>query len=142
MARIPPQAERTNLKSPVGLVVTGFFSVSGESISCWNRWTLTFGPQFETIIPKHNDPAPGCPERITITDTIIMTKNSYIPEPTDPKEVMAALAYAEKVRQAQEELDRMLIEGLESGPPIEMENLDWAKLDRIIQTAAGKAGKR
>jgi hypothetical protein len=72
------------------------------------------------------------------TNTIVMANKKYIAEPTDPKEVMVALAYTEKVHQAQEELDRMLIEGLDSGPPIEMEDLEWSRLDRIIQTTAGK----
>ncbi len=71
-----------------------------------------------------------------------MTQKIYIPEPTDPKEVMAALAHAEKVRKAQEALDQMLIDGLESGPPIPMEEIDWEGLKQIAYTAAGKAGQR
>ena len=71
--------------------------------------------------------------------------------PTDPKEVMAALAQAEKVRQAQEELDEKLIEGLKSGPAelvdfflhvIEMEELDWARLEGIAEANTGSAGRR
>ena len=71
-----------------------------------------------------------------------MSKNVYIPEPTDPREVMAALAHAEKVRHAQEQLDHMLVEGLQSGPPIPMEELDWDSLEHVIHNAAGRAGHR
>lgn len=72
-----------------------------------------------------------------------MSYKKYTPEPTDPKEVMAALAYAEKVRKAEEELDQMLIDGLNSGPPIPMEEVDWDGLKQIAYDAAGKkAGRR
>jgi hypothetical protein len=72
-----------------------------------------------------------------------MTTKKYVPEPTDPKEVMAALIHAKKVREAEEKLDQMLIDGLESGPPIPMEKIDWEGFKQIAYAAAvKKAGQR
>jgi hypothetical protein len=60
---------------------------------------------------------------------------------TNPKEVMAALMHADKVRRAQLELDQMLIEGLES-PLIPEEEIDWDALRRPALEAAAKRGSK
>jgi hypothetical protein len=76
-------------------------------------------------------------ESLFIPNVIIMTNKKYIPEPTDPKEVLAALAYADKVLQAQLDLDQMLIKGLQ-GPFIDREDLDFESLRRKTREFAPK----
>lgn len=67
---------------------------------------------------------------------------NYSPLPADSRDISKARSRAERLNRAIDLLDRKIIEGRNSGPPIPMEDLDWDSLDEVILNTAKAAGRQ